>query len=85
MNVELDHKKAVTYMSPYEAGQPTELTWRATRICASSECVEVAQRSDTIMVRDSVRPDSTVLRYASADWQAFVGAIKSGEFAGIRV
>jgi hypothetical protein len=36
-----------------------------------------------IMVRDSARPDSAVLRYASSNWQTFVGAIKHGKFDGL--
>jgi hypothetical protein len=43
-------------------------------------CVEVAFVEDAIAVRDSQRPDGPVLIFTPAEWDAFVGGAKDGEF-----
>jgi hypothetical protein len=48
---------------------------------ANSNCVEVANLPDgQIGVRDSKNPDGPVLRFASAEWNAFLGGLRNGEF-----
>ena len=43
-------------------------------------CVEVAFVDEAIAVRDSKSPDGSVLIFTQAEWDAFVGGAKDGEF-----
>jgi hypothetical protein len=43
-------------------------------------CVEVAFVGDAIAVRDSKHPEGPVLLFTQAEWDAFVGGAKDGEF-----
>jgi Domain of unknown function (DUF397) len=43
---------------------------------ANSNCVEVARRSQGVVVRDSKNPDGPRLVFSPADWQAFLNGIK---------
>jgi hypothetical protein len=43
-------------------------------------CVEVAFVDDAIAVRDSRHPEGPVLLFTQAEWDAFVGGAKDGEF-----
>lgn len=47
----------------------------------NGNCVEVAGLSgDTIRVRDSKNPRSGVLNFTIAEWDAFLGGVRNGEF-----
>jgi len=46
----------------------------------SDNCVEVAFVDDAIAVRDSKHADGPVLIFTQAEWDAFVGGAKDGEF-----
>jgi hypothetical protein len=70
-------------MSPDEVGQTTRTVWRRASFCASNECVEVAQRGDMIILRDSAQPHSSVLRCTPEDWGSFMRNIKSCEFGSL--
>jgi len=54
--------------------------WRRASFCASNECVEVAQRGDMIILRDSAQPHGSMLHCVAEDWESFMRSIKSGEF-----
>jgi hypothetical protein len=60
----------------------TNVRWRrsgdATR--TDSAAVEVALLDGGVAVRDSRRPDGDVLFFTPAEWDAFVGGAKDGEF-----
>jgi hypothetical protein len=43
-------------------------------------CVEVAILGDGYAVRNSTDPDGPVLYFTPAEWEAFVGGAKDGEF-----
>jgi len=43
-------------------------------------CVEVAFVDEAIAVRDSKHPEGPVLLFTQAEWDAFVGGAKDGEF-----
>lgn len=47
---------------------------------ARDNSVEVAFVGDAIAVRDSRDPDGPTLIFTSAEWDAFVGGAKDGEF-----
>jgi hypothetical protein len=43
-------------------------------------CVEVAFVDEAIAVRDSKNPSGPALIFTAAEWDAFVGGAKDGEF-----
>ncbi len=43
-------------------------------------CVEVRRHEQAIQVRDSKDPSGPILRFTSAEWEAFVGGVHEGEF-----
>ena len=67
-------------MSSNEAERPAQPAWRKTSFCVSGECVEIAQRGDLIILRDSTQPHSTMLHYDVGRWRDFVRNIKAGTF-----
>ena len=46
----------------------------------SDNCVEVAFVGEAIAVRDSRNPAGPALIFTTAEWDAFVGGAKDGEF-----
>jgi hypothetical protein len=46
----------------------------------TDNCVEVAFIDDVIAVRDSKNPTDKPLIFTSAEWDAFIGGAKDGEF-----
>jgi hypothetical protein len=47
----------------------------------NGNCVEVAGLAgETIRVRDSKNPRGGVLNFTQAEWDAFVGGVRNGEF-----
>lgn len=65
-------------------GRPdmTSVTWRASSHSNNTDiCVEVAGLSGGgRAVRDSKDPRGAVLMFTAAEWTAFVGGIRDGEF-----
>jgi len=60
--------------------------WRkSTRSNNGGNCVEVATNLLTeygkIFVRDSKNPNGPVLAFTPAEWTAFTGGVRDGEFA----
>jgi hypothetical protein len=48
---------------------------------SNSNCIEVARLPDgKVGVRDSKNPDAAILRFTPAEWQAFLGGARRGEF-----
>ena len=61
----------------------TRAVWRSSTesaTTASGSAVEVAILEDGVALRDSRRPDGDVLFFTPAEWDAFVGGAKDGEF-----
>ena len=57
--------------------------WRkSTRSGSSGNCVEVADNlpGGQVALRDSKDPSGPVLVFTAAEWAAFVGGAKDGEF-----
>ena len=45
---------------------------------AGGECVECAWSMDSVLVRDSMRPDGPVMAFRShSSWRAFIAALRS--------
>lgn len=59
-----------------------QLTWYKSSISGTNgSCVEVAHLPDgTTAVRDSKHPDGPMLTFTPAEWAAFLGGVKAGEF-----
>jgi hypothetical protein len=56
------------------------VVWRkSSRTQNNGQCVELADLSDRVAVRDSKDPSGPVLLFGSADWSTFLGSIKRGE------
>jgi Domain of unknown function (DUF397) len=48
---------------------------------ACGSCVEVSGlENDLIRVRDSKNPEGLVLEFTPAEWDAFLGGVRNGEF-----
>ena len=60
----------------------TNAVWRrSVRDAAdTTACVEVAILDNGFAVRNSIDPDGPVLFFTPAEWDAFVGGAKDGEF-----
>lgn len=59
----------------------TELVWRkSSRSGSSTNCVEVAQATDLIALRDSKDPEGGQLRVGEPQWEAFLKGLKNGRF-----
>jgi hypothetical protein len=57
------------------------LNWRkSVRSVAAGNCAEVASAVGFVVVRDSMDPGSTVLRYPASSWASFLGAARTGRF-----
>lgn len=54
--------------------------WRRASFCVNTECVEVGQRDDLIIVRDSSQPEGSRLSYRIGQWRSFVRECKVGAF-----
>jgi len=53
--------------------------WRKSSFCTSGECVEIAKRGETVVLRNSRAPRAEV-RYTAEEWHAFVQGLRAGEF-----
>lgn len=62
------------------APDPTPLAWRTSTLTQQSECVEVAFTDDAVLVRNSRDRAGPVLAFTVAEWAAFVGGVRKGEF-----
>ena len=54
--------------------------WQKSSDCGTNACVEVAQTSDAVLVRDSKNPLAMPLAFTADEWTAFVKGVKAGEF-----
>ncbi|MGH3980753.1 MAG: DUF397 domain-containing protein [Pseudonocardiaceae bacterium] len=60
--------------------QATAAWQKATESIVDGACVEIAQLSGMVAVRDSKDPDGPILTYTKDEWSAFLGGAKKGEF-----
>ncbi|GGK37882.1 DUF397 domain-containing protein [Pilimelia terevasa] len=63
----------------------TGAIWRKSQRSGNGgNCVEVADnllaREGLVFVRDSKNPDAAGLAFTAAEWDAFVGGVRDGEF-----
>ena len=56
------------------------LTWRKAALCESGSCVEVAAGHAHVHIRQSQLPDGPWLSVSRSSWQAFLTAVRAGDF-----
>lgn len=57
------------------------LDWRKSkRSMNGGNCVEVASKTGTVIVRDSKNLDGIAIPYSAGGWRDFLGATKTGIF-----
>jgi hypothetical protein len=57
--------------------------WRtSSRSTGGNECIEVAQTSESCLVRDSKQPDGTCLPVGRPAWAGFIRRVKGGTAVG---
>jgi hypothetical protein len=62
-------------------GRGGEIVFRKSTFSETAYCVEVGVVDDGgRLVRDSKHRDGAVLRFTSAEWDAFVKGVRAGEF-----
>jgi hypothetical protein len=57
------------------------LNWRKSGRCANGACVEVAQTSIKVYVRQAADPLGDQLVFGAGAWQSFVDGVRDGAFA----
>jgi hypothetical protein len=60
-----------------------EGAWRRSSYCANGTCVEIAIATSGVGVRDGKSPHDGQLSLSSAEWRAFLGALRAREFGGV--
>ena len=66
----------------FRAGSDSPSDWiKSSLSYHNGTCVEVAGLEDEIIrVRDSKNPRGGILSFTPAEWDAFVGGVRNGEF-----
>jgi hypothetical protein len=54
--------------------------WRKSTLSGANGCVEVAFVDGQVVVRDSKNRHEHVLVFSQAEWAAFLGGVRGGEF-----
>ncbi len=64
------------------SGNDPSINWiKSSFSTYNGNCVEVAGlTTDTVRVRDSKNPRGGMLNFTPAEWDAFVGGVRNGEF-----
>jgi hypothetical protein len=75
-------KRLFTGWSARRSGDDSRRNWIKSSLSAyNGNCVEVADlTTERIRVRDSKNPRGAVLKFTPAEWDAFIGGVRNGEF-----
>ena len=55
------------------------IEWRRSSFCSNGTCAEINVDGDTVLLRNSTRPD-VVIKLTAAEWDALKNAVLNGEF-----
>ncbi|MEU8006469.1 DUF397 domain-containing protein [Catellatospora sp. NPDC049111] len=58
----------------------TAVSWRKSKRCDTTACIEVAMIDSNIALRDSKNPEGPVLQFTREEWDAFVAGVEAGDF-----
>jgi len=58
----------------------SERQWITSSASADVSCVAVAFTHQRVLVKHSKRPDSPLIEYTYAEWEAFLTGVRLGEF-----
>jgi hypothetical protein len=65
---------------PSEQPAPSPVAWKKSTRSAQDNCVEVAFLAGQVCVRDSKNRRGPILEFTVAEWEAFAGGVRDGEF-----
>lgn len=65
-------------LMPPSVSAQGDINWRSSRRCDGGQCVLVAGQDGSVLIGNASCQRSLYLTFAVAEWQAFVGRIKSG-------
>jgi hypothetical protein len=66
--------------STFGGSVQASITWIKSRRCEANACVEVAYTGDEVLVRSSANEAGPILRFTPAEWVAFIGGVRDGDF-----
>ncbi len=58
----------------------TVRNWRKSSASGTSDCVEVASFSESVLVRDSKQNFPHALRFTPPEWRKFLSRLRTGKF-----
>jgi hypothetical protein len=65
---------------PSRQSRDSTLVWRKSKASnAATECVEMADTQQAVLVRDSRDPAGAVLEFSPAQWSSFMRRIREGD------
>ena len=68
-------------MPESQENELNRLNWRkSARSVNNGNCTEVASMPGTVIVRDSMDPETLVLRYSARSWVSFLDAARRGRY-----
>jgi hypothetical protein len=54
--------------------------WHKSTLSEANGCVEVAIQADGVAIRDTKDRNGPVLVFSRAEWAAFIGGVRAGQF-----
>lgn len=60
--------------------QTPALDWHRSSLCQTGECVEISDHDNTVLMRNSARPESGYIFFTREEFGSFVKAVKAGQF-----
>lgn len=66
--------------STFGGSVQASIAWVKSNRCEANACVEVAYTGNEVLVRNSADEASPVLRFTTAEWVAFLGGVRDGDF-----
>ena len=57
-----------------------DLDWLVSRSCESGQCVAVARRGESVLIRNTSNPYGLVSEFTAEEWRQFLAGAKLGDF-----